>query len=161
MAGGKELAWTRFRDGNYMAVGWLYETDLTGMSIKEILRRIRNEDYEPGDMQDGLASFPNFLRLKPGDFVGVKNVNWGLFGIGIIDSKYKYEPFKHLAEPPDHIYPHYYEVKWLISEYVSARDLRIAPETAWKPRGTVGQLYQELREYFKRVLRGAGYLREA
>lgn len=154
--GGKERAWERFRDGKYVAIGWLYEENLTGMQINEILSAIRAGDYEPEDMKDGLASFPSVWSLKPGDYVGIKNVNWGLFGIGKIDSEYQYDRYKHLAEPSNHYYPHFFEVKWVIDDYISAKQMDIKPEVAWKPRGTVGQVYPKLPEYIKRVLKKVG-----
>ncbi len=39
-------AWERFRDGHYVAIGWLDEVDLTGKSINEITELIRREKYD-------------------------------------------------------------------------------------------------------------------
>jgi len=156
---GKERCWDLFRTGNYIAVGWLYKTPLHGMAIEEILERLDKDkgSYEPGDLRDARVSLPAFWSLNRGDLVGVNKVNYGLFGIGVIDSDYDYDKRKHLAEAPKHYYPHFYSVKWLVSEYIRARDMNIKPEKAWKPRGTVGRVDPELPEYIKRLLKANGH----
>ena len=63
--GQKPAAWERFRDGHYVAIGWLNETDLTGKSLKEITKLIHeNEDPEyQGRAIEDLRKF--IFELKP------------------------------------------------------------------------------------------------
>lgn len=149
-AGGKPAAWERFRTGGYIAVGWCYETDLTGRSIDEILGLIPGTSSTERDEQDGRHSFPIFWDLCQrgaagcGDFVAVKNVNHGLFGVGIIRSGYKYSRYKHDTGVPDHFYPHYVEVEWVWTDYIPSNSLSFGSEDRWRPYGTIGQLYTSL-----------------
>jgi hypothetical protein len=46
IAGQKPRAWERFRDGRYVAIGWLNDIDLTGKSMEEISDLIRHQEYE-------------------------------------------------------------------------------------------------------------------
>ncbi len=148
----KPQAWERFRDGGYVAVGWLYDVDLTGKPIDEILDLIRCEEYDDSDERDGLRSFPRFLELETGDFIGVKNVNHGLFGVGIIRSGYKYDQNKHDTGRKDFYYPHYREVEWVKTAYIPRASLVFGGETSWVPFGTVGKIYPELPSYIAGLL---------
>jgi hypothetical protein len=79
--GGKPAAWDRFRTGGYVAVGWCYDINLTGMSIDQILRLIPATADSERDELDGMHSFPLFWELSQrgelgsGDYIAVKNVN--------------------------------------------------------------------------------------
>jgi hypothetical protein len=151
--GGKPAAWERFRDGCYIAIGWCYDTDLTGSSIEEILRLVRVTSSNDRDVQDGLHSFPIFWELcqrgavGSGDYVAVKNVNHGLFGVGRITSGYKYSRYKHDTGVSAHYYPHYVEVEWVWTDYISASSLAFDHDEMWRPYGTVGQLYTSVPSY--------------
>src|ERR1700677_1350764 len=114
-AGEKPIAWERFRDGQYVAIGWLYNTDLTGKPFVEIQRLIRQA--RPEDERDALRSLPRFLELEPGDYIGVKNVNHGLFGIGKITSEYKFMRRKHFTGWQSIYYSHYMEIDWRRTSY--------------------------------------------
>lgn len=150
--GGKEAAWKLFQAGGYIAIGWCYKKDLTGMSIEEILKLVRRTSDNERDEQDGLSSFPDFWKLCDRaargcqDYVAVKNVNHGLFGVGVVRSGYKYSRYKHKTGVRGHFYPHYVEVEWLRTEYVSAKSLVFGGEAAWRPYGTL-QLYPSLPSY--------------
>src|SRR5580698_3428025 len=91
--GQKPRAWECFRDGHYVAIGWLHEVDLTGKSINEIADLIRRQKYD--NETAAIQSFERFLSLDLGDYVAVNNASHGLFGIGIIDSGYKFQLGKH------------------------------------------------------------------
>ena len=41
----RNTAWERFREGPYVAIGWLDDVDLTGKSIDEIIDLIRQKRY--------------------------------------------------------------------------------------------------------------------
>jgi hypothetical protein len=158
--GGKPQAWDRFRTGGYIAMGWCYVTDLTGMSIDEILEMIPGTSSTKRDAQDGLHSFPVFWELCRrgesgcGDYVAVKNVNHGLFGVGIVQSGYKYSRYKHDTGVPDHFYPHYLDVEWVWTDYIPSSSLEFGDEMPWRPYGTMGQLYPSVPRYIQPYTRG-------
>jgi len=158
--GEKRAAWERFRTGGYIAVGWCYDTDLTGMSIEEILPLVEaTADPEtPNDAKDGRRSFPNFWELCQGykldrrDYVAVRNGNDGLFGVGYVKSGYKYSRHKHFTGKPAHYYPHYLEVEWVWTEYIQRISLDFGGETSWQPYGTMPQLYYSLPSYILKYI---------
>ena len=80
--GKKEYVWNQFRDGEYVAIGWLYDHDLTGKSIDEITSLIMEQGYS--NEASAIDSFTKLLLLDIGDYVAVNNVSHGLFGIGEI-----------------------------------------------------------------------------
>src|SRR5262245_51660384 len=93
ISGKKEYAWQNFLRGNYAAIGWLQDVDLTGKSIDEIKSIIR--PYKYPNEASAIQSFGRFLELEIGDYLAINNTNHGLFGIGIITSGYKYQFEKH------------------------------------------------------------------
>jgi hypothetical protein len=151
--GGKPAAWERFRTGGYIAIGWCNDKDLTGMTVEEILRLIPGTSADERDARDGMHSFPVFWELCQrgalgrGDYVAVKNVNHGLFGVGIIKSGYKYSRKKHDTGVPDHHYPHYVDVEWVWTDYIPSTSLVFGDDARWWPYGTIGQLYTSLPSY--------------
>jgi hypothetical protein len=159
--GGKPQAWDRFRTGGYIALGWCYDTDLTGMAEKDILEMIPGTSTTERDEQDGLYSFPLFWKLCQrgesgyGDYVAVKNVNYGLFGVGVVRSGYKYSRYRHDTGVPGHYYPHYVEVEWLWTQYIPSTDLHFRKEMRWRPYGTMGQLYTSVPAYMKPYTKGS------
>lgn len=152
VAGQKPNAWERFRAGHYVAIGWLDDIDLTGKSIDEITELIRQQEYD--NEASAIQSFERFMSIEPGDYVAVNNTNHGLFGVGIIQSEYKYQLRKHDsgAEDADEFYSHYREVEWIKIEYMPCVSLVSEGETPWQPYGTVGKVYPELPPYIARLL---------
>ncbi len=151
--GQKRIAWERFRDGHYVAIGWLNDVDLTGKPIEEITNLIRQRDY--ANEAAAIQSFERFLSLRPGDYIAVNNTNAGLFGIGKIASDYKFDLRKHDCGNPgssEPFYPHYRVVDWVTTEYVRRSSLIAEGETSWQPYGTVGKVYPELPPYILRLI---------
>jgi predicted Mrr-cat superfamily restriction endonuclease len=155
VSGKKEFAWNEFRDGGYIAIGWLENHNLTGKTIDQVLGVIRKENYQ--DEARVIDAFTKFLSLEEGDYVAVNNTNSGLFGVGKITSGYKYEKTKHNtgyegADAEEGFYPHYRKVKWVSTSYVKREDLVGEGEKSWVPYGTVGSLEEELPVYIRRLL---------
>ena len=152
IAGQKPYAWERFRDGRYVAIGWLNDVDLTGKPMDEITDLIRRQEYD--NEAAAIQSFDRFLSLKPGDYVAVNNANHGLFGVGIIESGYKFQLRKHDcgSDDAEEFYPHYRDVKWVKTVYMPCSSLVSEGETPWQPYGTVGKVYPELPPYVARLL---------
>jgi predicted Mrr-cat superfamily restriction endonuclease len=119
VAGKKEYAWQNFLKGRYVAIGWLEDTDLTGKSIGEIEGLL--EDVYP-DRPDRVAHathvFEKFLTLERGDYVAVPNVAWGLFGVGMVTSDYKFKENVHDigCDDKSEFYSHYRDVDWLVKD---------------------------------------------
>lgn len=158
LSGGKPDAWDKFRVGGYVAIGWCYDTDLTGRSIESILELVSKTSSDERDAIDGMRSFPIFWELcergsaNAGDMVAVKNTNDGLFGIGIVRSGYKYSNRKHNTGVEGHFYPHYFDVEWLHTDYIRRVDLDFKDEQSWAPFGTFGQLYDDVPDYIRRII---------
>jgi hypothetical protein len=150
IAGQKPGAWERFRDGHYVAIGWLDDEDLTNKSMEEITELIREREYD--NEAAAIQSFERFLSLKPGDYVAVNNTNHGLFGVGKITSGYKFELGKHDSGDGEELYPHYRDVEWLKTSYMPRTSLVSEGETPWQPYGTVGKVYPELPPYIARLV---------
>ena len=150
ISGQKPAAWERFRDGHYVAIGWLEDVDLTNKSMDEITELIRERKYQ--NEAAAFQSFERFLSLKPGDYVAVNNTNHGLFGIGKITSDYKFELGKHDSGDGEELYPHYRDVDWLKTSYMPRTSLVSEGETPWQPYGTVGKVYLELPPYIARLV---------
>jgi MoxR-like ATPase len=150
--GKKKEAWERFRDGGYVAIGWLKDTDLTGKSMNEVTELIQQKKYD--NEASAIASFKKFLfELEPGDYVAVNNTADGLFGIGIIESGYKFDLQKHdIGDDVEHFYPHYRDVKWIKTDYMPRASVVKKGEAAWVPFGTVGKIDPELPPYITRLL---------
>lgn len=150
IAGQKPRAWERFRDGHYVAIGWLNDINLTGKSTDEIKELIRRQKYD--NEAAAIQSFERFLSLNRGDYVAVNNTASGLFGVGKIESGYKFQLHKHDCGDPEEFYPHYRDVKWVKTAYMSRTSLVSEGETPWQPYGTVGKVYPELPPYIARIL---------
>ncbi len=149
--GKKEDAWNNFLSGGYIAIGWMDE-DLTGKSIDEAILIIRSKKYE--SEASVIDVFTKFLSLNVGDYVGVNNVNHGLFGVGVVTSEYRYQEFKHNTgvDDKEEFYSHFREVDWKYTNYVRAKDILSPGERAWEPYGTVGSLLDEVPPYIRRLL---------
>jgi len=150
IAGQKPGAWERFRDGRYVAIGWLEDVDLTNKSMEEITDLIRKREYD--NEAAAIQSFERFLSLKVGDYVAVNNTNHGLFGVGKITSGYKFELGKHDSGDGEDLYPHYRDVEWIKTSFMPRTSLVSEGETPWQPYGTVGKVYPELPPYIARLV---------
>ncbi len=151
--GKKPYAWEKFRDGNYVAIGWPDLGDLTGLSVEQVVSKIRKHKF--GSETNAISTFTKFLNLEIGDIVAVNNVNFGLFGVGKVTSGYKYRLDMHDtgSEGEDKkFYSHYREVKWLVTDYKRKEDLLRIDEKLWKPYGTTGVLEQDVPDYIERLL---------
>jgi hypothetical protein len=150
IAGQKPGAWERFREGHYVAMGWLEDVDLTNKSMDEIRELIRGQKYD--NETAPIQSFERFFSLKVGDYVAVNNANDGLFGVGKITSGYKFELGKHDSGDGEDLYPHYRDVEWIKTSYMPRTSLVSEGETPWQPYGTVGKVYPELPPYIARLV---------
>jgi len=153
--GQKPHAWERFRDGRYVAIGWLNEVDLTEKSIDEITDLIRRQEPAYDNEAAAIQSFERFLSLERGDYVAVNNTNHGLFGVGTVESGYKFQLRKHdcgAIDGQEPFYPHYRDVKWVKTAYMPRTSLVSEGETPWQPYGTVGKVYPELPPYIARIV---------
>lgn len=150
--GKKQYAWSRFRKGEYIAIGWLSDYDLSGMSIEEVVALIREQNYE--NEASAIDAFTKFLTLEVGDYVAVNNTNAGLFGIGVISSGYRYKKNEHDTggDNEEYFYSHFRGAEWKYTGYVRRKDIISPGETGWKPFGTVGSLEDEVPPYIWRLL---------
>lgn len=153
--GKKEFAWNEFKKGKYIAIGWLEDEDLTGKTIKQVTDII-NKEYD-SDASRVLDAFTKFLLLEIDDYVAVNNTNSGLFGIGTINSGYKYQKGKHNSGyegvgDEETYYSHYREVNWIYTSYVRREDIVGPGDKSWVPFGTVGRLEPEVPLYIRRLL---------
>lgn len=137
--GQKEDAWKSFLSQNIMTIGWSH-TDYTNYTIDEI-----KQDYF--DDTTAIGPFTLIKQIKEGDIVCCTNNNFGLWGIGIAISQYKYRKNIHYAgideEDNDSYYSHYIDVAWLCFneyKYIQTSELNIQfPEKQWQPYGTLTQ----------------------
>lgn len=150
--GKKEYAWNKFRSGEYVAIGWLSNFDLTEYTLDEVILLIRAENYD--NEASAIDAFTKFLTMEVGDYVAVNNTNAGLFGVGVISSGYQYKKYKHDtgADGEEHFYSHFRGVEWKYTNYVRRKDIISPGETGWKPFGTVGNLDDEVPPYIRRLL---------
>jgi hypothetical protein len=162
--GRKEEAWELFRNGGYAAIGWCYGHNLTAKDLEWILPMMRHTAKGgPSDIRDGERSLRFFCELcqrgEKGyrDYIAVKNVNHGLFGIGIIESGYNYCFCKHpTLEDENHNYDHYLRVNWIHTEYIKTKDLNIPEGEGWVPRGTL-DLIEYVPKYIRKFLENRGH----
>lgn len=151
IAGKREYAWQQFRDGGYIAIGWMQE-DLTGKSIQEVEEVIEKHEYD--NETSAKNAFRRFLKLDQGDYVAVTNASHGLFGIGEITSDYRFELYRHDtgSDAEQSGYSHLRDVEWKVTSYLRREDIVGESETAWEPYGTVSTIKEELPVYVKRIL---------
>ena len=154
-SGAKPIAWERFRDGGYIALGW-HHVDYTDFTLKAIVADLKKRKYV--NERDAILAHDYFKALEIGDIVAVNNSGHDLFGVGVITSDYKFKQGKHAtghAEENEH-YSHYREVRWLDVTKRSVKDLVLKHETQWKPRGTMSML-DHLPPYITRLLDSLDY----
>jgi hypothetical protein len=149
--GAKPEAWKHFREGGYVAVGWLEDTDLSNMSDEKIRQTLEAAQLEkPKIPMVELVDFVNHLRV--GDLVAVNNINHSFFGIGEVVSGYKFKKGMHDAGGEDTHYSHFRRVRWLMTKAADKKDILLPGEKAWEPRGTVGKIRTTVPEYVWRLL---------
>lgn len=137
--GQKENAWKSFLSFNLMAIGWNH-TDYSNYTIDEIEQDYQN-DYT------AIGPFTLIKQIKEGDIVCCTNNKFGLWGIGIALSQYKYSECIHYAgkdeDDNDSYYSHYIDVAWLCFKdqgYIPVSEFNIQPlEKQWQPYGTLNQ----------------------
>lgn len=154
--GQKEQAWKSFHSKNIMAIGWDH-TDYTNYSAKEIISRYPNDPTVIGP-------FTYIKEIKEGDIICCTNNNFGLWGIGIALSQYKFHKHIHYAgideKGNDSYYSHYIDVAWLCFKdngYIPTSELHIQPpEKQWQPYGTLSSK-DEIPHYIENYLLNKQY----
>lgn len=137
--GQKENAWRSFLSHNFMAIGWNH-TDYSNYTIDEI-----KQDYQSDPT--AISPFTLIKQIKEGDVVCCTNNSYGLWGIGIALSQYKYSERIHYAGKDengnDSYYSHYIDVAWLCFKeqgYIPISEFNIQfSEKQWPPFGTLNQ----------------------
>ena len=149
--GQKENAWKSFLSNNLMAIGWNH-TDYSNYTIDEI-----KQDY-PND-NTAIRPFTLIKQIKEGDVVCCTNNSYGLWGIGIALSQYKYSKHIHYSgkdeDGNDSYYSHYIDIAWLCFKeqgYIPTSEFNIQlPEKQWPPFGTLNQR-EEIPQYISNFL---------
>lgn len=137
--GQKENAWKSFLSQNIMAIGWNH-TDYTDYTLDEIKKDYQNDST-------AVEPFTLIKQIKEGDIVCCTNNNFGLWGIGIALSQYKYRKHIHYAgrdeDNNDSYYSHYIDIAWLCFNeqgYIPISELNIrSSEKQWQPYGTLSR----------------------
>jgi type I restriction and modification enzyme subunit R-like protein len=153
--GKKEYAWQRFLKGGYVAIGWQHEIDLTGKSLDEIEKLLAIEyPDEPETIARASRGYERFLSLRDGDYVAVPNVNFGIFGVGIVRSGYKFKENMHDtgSEDRSQFYSHYRTVEWVVKDYREKADILLDGEKSWQPFGTIGKVHNQVPAYIARLV---------
>lgn len=149
--GQKENAWKSFLSKSIMAIGWNH-TNYNNYTIDEI-KQVYQDD------STAIRPFTLIKQIKEGDVVCCTNNNFGLWGIGIAQSQYKYREHIHYAgkdeEDYDSYYSHYIDVAWLCFKehgYIPTSELKIQPpEKQWSPYGTLN-IKEEIPQYISNYL---------
>lgn len=148
--GQKDEAWKSFLTQNIMAIGW-NDRDYTTYSIDEIEKDHHN--YDENERRKAVSDFTLLKQIKSGDIICCTNNKFGLWGIGIAVSSYKYKQHIHHAGIDDNnnesYYSHYIDVAWLCYKengFIPTAELNIKyPEKQWQPYGTLSQ--KEIPQY--------------
>ena len=138
-SGQKEDAWKSFFKKGIMAIGW-NNTDYSNYTLEEITK-------EYVDDAKAIAAFTLIKQIKEGDIICCTNNAYGLWGIGIATSSYRFKENIHKAGVDDDgeeaYYSHYINVAWICFKeqgFIPTSDLHIhAPEKMWQPYGTLTQ----------------------
>ncbi len=149
--GQKESAWKSFFSQNIIAIGWNH-TDYTNYTIDEI----KQDCFED---ETAIVAFTLIKQIKEGDIVCCINNNFGLWGIGVAISQYKYRKNIHYAGMTEggnkSYYSHYIDVAWLCFKeqgYIPTSELKIQqPEKQWQPYGTLTDK-EEIPRYISNYL---------
>lgn len=154
--GQKEIAWKGFLTQNLMSIGWNH-TDYTNYTIDEI-----KQEYL--DDQTAIGPFTLIKQIKAGDIICCTNNNFGLWGIGIALSQYKFKDKIHYAGVDDDgnesYYSHYIDVAWLCFKeqgYIPTSEFNIqSTEKQWQPYGTLNQR-DDIPQYISNYLLNRSY----
>ena len=154
--GQKEIAWESFLTKNLMSIGWNH-TDYTNYTIDEI-----KQEYL--DIPTAIGPFTLIKQIKAGDIICCTNNNFGLWGIGIALSQYKFKDKIHYAGVDDDgeesYYSHYIDVAWLCFKeqgYISTSEFNIQSiEKQWPPYGTLNQK-NDIPQYISNYLLHSNY----
>lgn len=138
-SGQKEDAWKSFFEKGIMAIGW-NNTDYSNYTLEEITK-------EYVDDAKAIAAFTLIKQIKEGDIICCTNNAYGLWGIGIATSSYRFKENIHKAgvdeDGEEAYYSHYINVAWICFKeqgFIPTSDLHIhAPEKMWQPYGTLTQ----------------------
>ena len=138
-SGQKEDAWKSFFKKGIMAIGW-NDTDYSNYTLEEITKEYV-DDAKP------ITAFALIKQIKEGDIICCTNNAYGLWGIGIATSSYRFKENIHKAGVDDDgeetYYSHYINVAWICFKeqgFIPTSDLHIhAPEKMWQPYGTLTQ----------------------
>lgn len=138
-SGQKEDAWKSFFKKGIMAIGW-NNTNYSNYTLEEITK-------EYVDDAKAITAFTLIKQIKEGDIICCTNNAYGLWGIGIATSSYRFKENIHKAGVDDDgeeaYYSHYINVAWICFKeqgFIPTSDLHIhAPEKMWQPYGTLTQ----------------------
>lgn len=138
-SGQKEDACKSFFKKGIMAIGW-NDTDYSNYTLEEITK-------EYVDDAKAITAFTLIKQIKEGDIICCTNNAYGLWGIGIATSSYRFKENIHKAGVDDDgeetYYSHYINVAWICFKeqgFIPTSDLHIhAPEKMWQPYGTLTQ----------------------
>lgn len=147
----KPSAWKNFKNLNIAAIGW-HHIDYSLYESQETINHILS--LNTSDENDALRSFDLIKKVKEGDVICVFNVNHGLFGIGIVASKYKFQRSIHdtCAVTKEEWYSHYVEVAWVNSAGIDASDILFDTENPmWPVFGTL-HIRIGIPSYVKKLL---------
>lgn len=138
-SGQKEDAWKSFFKKGIMAIGW-NNTDYSNYTLEEIVKEYVSD-------AKAIMAFTLIKQIKEGDIICCTNNAYGLWGIGIATSSYRFKENIHKAGVDDDgeeaYYSHYINVAWICFKeqgFIPTSDLHIhAPEKMWQPYGTLTQ----------------------
>lgn len=149
--GQKQEAWNRFLKKNLMAIGW-GDKDYTDSTLDDIEKDYLND-------RTAMPAFTLMKQIRHGDVVCCTQNNFGLWGIGVALSSYKYQSQVHYAgidsDDEESYYSHYIDVAWLCfnkQSYIPTSDFNIqSPEKVWQPFGTLSRK-EEIPQYILNYL---------
>ena len=151
--GEKPKAWRSFLSNNIMAIGWKHQ-DYTNYTIEQI-----QQEYQ--DTPNAKWPFTFIKQIMAGDIICCTHNSYGLWGIGIALSQYKYQDNIHHAgvdsDGYDSYYPHYIDVAWLCfknreNQYIRTSEFDIqSPEEQWPVRGTL-HVNKDIPQYISNYL---------
>ena len=152
---GKKLyAWEHFKKGNYIAFGAIYAKDLSRKTDKEIIQIVESiPRYKTGEAKRRIREYLGFMSLNIGDYVAVNNTNDGLFGIGTVTSGYYFKKHAHDtgSTDPKYFYCHFYNVKWLVTQYMKRKDILRQDKKGWAPYGII-RVVLKVPDYIMRIV---------
>ena len=155
ISGKKKYAWENFKKGGYIAFGSVWAESLaekTNEEIKKIVYSIPRKNSNVTKRR--VKEYIDFMSLRIGDYVAVNNTNDGLFGLGRIKSEYyfKRHAYDTGSTDPNDFYSHFYDVEWLITQYLKRKDILLPDEKGWAPYGII-KVLPDLPLYIKRLLK--------